>query len=70
MVECETCTWAQRATVDVTGKHTVKKKKKKKALKKISLGPDHLGLFIIWLPNLNKHVKDAAFEKSLVDTFP
>lgn len=34
MVECETCTWAEKATVDVTGKHTVKKRKKK-GIKKI-----------------------------------
>lgn len=66
MVECETCTWAEKATVDVKGKHTVEKKK---GIKKITWGPNNLDLFIIWLPNLNKHVKDAAFEKSLIDTF-
>lgn len=66
MMEYESCAWAEKATVGVTGKDTMKKK----GIKSVSWGPDHLGLFIIWLPNLNKHVKDTAFEKALVDSFP
>lgn len=32
--------------------------------------PRPFGLIHHLAPKLNKHVKDAAFEKSLVDTFP
>lgn len=70
MVECETFRLAEKATLNVTGKHITKKKKSIRKSHEAWTIWAHSGPFITQLPYLNKRVKDSPFENSLLDTFP